>query len=140
MSIHNISTYFTICDFAELGYTDFSVIKDVELSSLNTNDFFPYFILTDKKIMLFDAEFNNAIVSFDDKIINVHTRKFMALYEKGEIPSLHFQMQLILCELSHQCTTARLSFHLLLIFALPLALIMIFSTKTPHQICLIKNC
>lgn len=60
-----------------------------ELSSLNTNDFFPYFILTDKKIMLFDAEFNNAIVSFDDKIINVHTRKFMARYEKGE-KSRHF--------------------------------------------------
>lgn len=90
VSIHNISTYFTICDFAELGYTDFSVIKDVELSSLNTNDFFPYFILTDKKIMLFDAEFNNAIVSFDDKIINVHTRKFMALYEKGENPVTSF--------------------------------------------------
>ena len=83
-------TDFTICDFAELGYTDFSVIKDVELSSLNTNDFFPYFILTDKKIMLFDAEFNNAIVSFDDKIINVHTRKFMALYEKGENPVTSF--------------------------------------------------
>lgn len=90
VSIHNISTYFTICDFAELGYTDFSVIKDVELNSLNTNDFFPYFIITDKKIMLFDAEFNNAIVSFDDKIINVHTRKFMALYEKGENPVTSF--------------------------------------------------
>ena len=90
VSIHNISTYFTICDFAELGYTNFSVIKDVELSSLNTNDFFPYFIITDKKIMLFDAEFNNAIVSFDDKIINVHTRKFMALYEKGENPVTSF--------------------------------------------------
>lgn len=40
--------------------------------------------------MLFDAEFNNAIVSFDDKIINVHTRKFMALYEKGENPVTSF--------------------------------------------------
>ncbi len=90
--------------------------------------------------MLFDAEFNNAIVSFDDKIINVHTRKFMALYEKGENPVTSFSNAVDLMRTLTSMHNSSSAFHLLLIFALPLALIMIFSTKTPHQICLIKNC
>lgn len=84
MSTHNLNTYFTACDFAELGYTDISIIKYVEIEPIENNDFFPYYLVSDNEMMLFDAEFNNAIVTFDEKIIKVYIRKFMNLYEKGE--------------------------------------------------------
>lgn len=83
-STHNLNSYFTVCDFAELGYTGFTVIKNVEIESIENNDFFPYFLLTDKAMMLFDAEFNNAMFIEDERIIKVYIGKFMNLYKKGE--------------------------------------------------------
>ena len=83
-SNHNLNTYFTVCDFAELGYTGFSVIKNVEIKSIEDNDFLPYFISTDKAMMMFDPEFNNGVFIDDENIIKVYTGKFMSLYEKGE--------------------------------------------------------
>ena len=51
----------------------------------------PYFILTDKKIMLFDAEFNNAIVSFDRcKSSMFIPENLWRCIEKGENPVTSF--------------------------------------------------
>lgn len=84
IGVHNLNTYFTVCDFAELGYTGFSIIKNVEIKSIEENDFFPYFILTDIGMLFFDVEFNNAMFTDNQKIIKVYIRKFKNLYEKGE--------------------------------------------------------
>ena len=83
-STHNLNTYFTVCDMAELGFTGFSIIKDVEIDSIENNDFFPYFLLTDVEMLFFDAEFNNAMYTDNQRIIKVYIRKFKNLYEKGE--------------------------------------------------------
>ena len=74
----------------------FSIIKNVEIKSIEDNDFLPYFILTDKAMMMFDPEFNNGVFIDDENIIKVYTGKFMSLYEKGEKVIVSFQMPLSL--------------------------------------------
>lgn len=112
ISNHNLNTYFTVCDFAELGYTGFSVIKNVEIKSIEDNDFFPYFILTDKAMMMFDPEFNNGVFIDDENIIKVYTGKFMSLYEKGEkvIVSFSNAVELMRTLTTMHDSTSELSF------------------------------
>lgn len=111
-SNHNLNTYFTVCDFAELGYTGFSVIKNVEIKSIEDNDFLPYFILTDKAMMMFDPEFNNGVFIDDENIIKVYTGKFMSLYEKGEkvIVSFSNAVELMRTLTTMHDSTSELSF------------------------------
>ena len=45
--------------------------------------FFPYFILTDKAMMMFDPEFNNGVFIDDENIIKVYTGKFMSLMKRA---------------------------------------------------------
>ena len=87
----NLNTYFTICDFAELGFSNMVVIKNINLTSMETNDFFPYYLLTDKKMILFDSYFNNAIITVDENIVNIYLQKFMKLFDKGEKTVVQFE-------------------------------------------------
>lgn len=111
-STHNLNSYFTVCDFAELGYTGFTVIKNVEIESIENNDFFPYFLLTDKAMMLFDAEFNNAMFIEDERIIKVYIGKFMNLYKKGEnvVVSFSNDVELMRTLTTMHDSTSELSF------------------------------
>ncbi len=79
----NISTFFTMSNLAELGYTNISVIENVDIDSMETGNLFSYFLITDKMLILFDSLFNNAVVTTDEDIINIHIQKFMKLYDSG---------------------------------------------------------
>lgn len=87
---HNMNTFLTICDLAELGFSGFSVISDINVENIETNDFFPYFLVTDKAMILFDSACSNAIVTFDEGIINIHIQKFVKLYDTGKKPIVQF--------------------------------------------------
>lgn len=82
VTTNNLNTYFTVCDFAEIGY-DISLLNSININQLEQYNFFPYYFIVNNKILLFDSEFNNVNISVDMQKIAIYQQKFIDLYNKA---------------------------------------------------------
>lgn len=89
VSTNNLNTLFTICDFAEIGY-DISVLSSINIGQLEEYNFFPYYIIVNNKMLLFDSKFNNVNINTDMQKIAIYQQKFIDLYDKSRVVTYHF--------------------------------------------------
>lgn len=83
VSTHNLCSYFLLINFAQIGYK-VSLLKNVNTTQMETLDSFPYYIIINNKMILFDSYFESAFYIDDSIKINLYQKAFQKIYVKSE--------------------------------------------------------
>lgn len=83
VSTKNLNSYFMLINFAKIGYK-MSILKNVNTNQIETLSNFPYYILLNNKMIMFDSRFESAIYIDNPIEINLYQKGFAKIYDNTE--------------------------------------------------------
>ncbi|MCI8308562.1 MAG: hypothetical protein HFH14_11000 [Lachnospiraceae bacterium] len=83
VSTNNLNSYFMLIYFAGIGYK-MSILKNVNTTQIETLSNFPYYVMVNNKMIMFDSRFESAIYIDNDVEINLYQKGFSKIYDNTE--------------------------------------------------------
>lgn len=83
ISTHNLNSYFALFNFAQIGYK-ISLLNNVNTVQMEMLESFPYYIMINNKMLLFNSDFESALYIDDSEKIKLYQKNFSKIYENAE--------------------------------------------------------